>query len=332
MKTKEAKAILAGYQGSEEPALLPKSILNNLSKDDLPDSVSLQVGTLKDGIIHLDWNGNIFKHNDAIVGEADYIWTRKYWYHPIGLEQYLDLIRRAVELRAKTHNDIKLTYFDDDGAYIQMTFIINTNENNIGKAYNQILKICQELEETADNASDEIGKRIAEIATRLSGWGSQSLDSLVKSVEKSSIADERGRSLEELMSRLFEQINGFSVTGRIRTATEEIDITILNDSQDPRFRREAAIILAECKNWSDKCGKDEFVIFKEKIENRSNRCTLGFLISWNGFKITVSKEMLRGSKARTLVVPLSGKDIREAVHDNNFEKVLIRCWEKAINT
>jgi hypothetical protein len=306
--------------------------LSNLSKDDLPDSTSLQVGTLKDGIIHFDWNGSIFKHNDAIVGEADYTWTRKYWYHPIGLEQYLDLIRRAVELRAKTHNDIKLTYFDDDGAYIQMTFIINTNENNIGKAYSQILKICQELEETADNASDEIGKRIAEIATRLSGWGSQSLDSLVKSVEKYSIADEKGRLLEELISRLFEQMNGFSVTGRIRTATEEIDITIINDSQEPRFRREAAIILAECKNWSDKCGKDEFIIFKEKMENRSKRCTLGFLISWNGFKTTVSKEMLRGSKAEILVVPLSGKDIREAVLDNNFENVLIRCWEKAINT
>jgi hypothetical protein len=33
----------------------------------------------------------------------------------------------------------------------------------------------------------------------------------------------------------------------VRTATEEIDIDVLNDSAGPRFRRESAIILAECK-------------------------------------------------------------------------------------
>jgi hypothetical protein len=134
------------------------------------------------------------------------------------------------------------------------------------------------------------------------------------------------------VGRLFEAVPGFTVTGRIRTATEEIDIAILNGSDDPRFRRESAILLAECKNWSDKCGKDEFVLFKEKIENRSNRCSIGFLISWNGFKSTVTKEMLRGSRETTLVVPMSGKEIRSAIRYNNFADVLASCWQQAVNT
>jgi hypothetical protein len=331
MDVAEVKALLeAAYE--DEAVFLPPNVLNKITLDDIPNQAMIEVGLPKDGVMHLDWSGRLFKDQDQIKGEADYTWTRKYWYSPIGLEHYLDLVRRAVELRNRVHNDVEITNYDDDGAYIQMTFVVSTGEKNLGRAYHHIKLLCNELEETAEKAADEAGKRLSEIASRVSGWGSQSLDALVNAVEKASSNDERGRSLEELISRLFETIPGFTVTDRIRTATEEIDIAVLNDSNDPRFRRESAIMLAECKNWSDKCGKNEFVLFKEKIENRSNRCSLGFLISWNGFKDTVPKEMLRGSREHTLVVPITGKDIRAAVLDNNFADVLASSWQKVITT
>jgi hypothetical protein len=331
MDAAEAKALLeAAYE--DEAVFLPPNVLNKITLDDIPNQVMIEVGLPKDGVMHLDWSGRLFKDQDQIKGEADYTWTRKYWYSPIGLEHYLDLVRRAVELRNRVHNDVEITNYDDDGAYINMTFVVSTGEKNLGKAYQLVKALCQELEETAEKAADEAGKRLSEIASRVSGWGSQSLDALVNAVEKASSNDERGRSLEELISRLFETIPGFTVTERIRTATEEIDIAVLNDSNDPRFRRESAILLAECKNWRDKCGKNEFVLFKEKIENRSNRCSLGFLISWNGFKSTVTKEMLRGSREPTLVVPITREDVRAAVRDNNFTDVLALCWQKASTT
>jgi len=71
---------------------------------------------------------------------------------------------------------------------------------------------------------------------------------------------------------------------------------VLNDSGEPRLRREVALILAERKNWTGKCGKNEFVVFHFKLENRSQTRTLGFLISWNGFNGTITKEMLWGSR------------------------------------
>jgi hypothetical protein len=331
MDAAEAKALLKATD-EDESVFLPPSVLDKIRVVDIPDEVMIEVGSPKDGMIHLNWSGRLFKDQDQIKGEADYTWTRKYWYSSIGLEHYLDLVRRAVEVRNRVHGDVEITHYDDDGAYIQMTFVVSTGEKNLGKAYQHVKSLCQELEETAENAADEVGKRLSEIASRVSGWGSQNLDALVDAVEKASSTDERGRSLEELVSRLFETIPGFSVTDRIRTATEEIDIAVLNDSHDPRFRRESAILLAECKNWSNKCGKNEFVLFKDKIENRSNRCSLGFLISWNGFKETVTKEMLRGSREHTLVVPITGKDVRAAVRDNSFADVLASCWEKAITT
>ena len=330
MQLEQAKKLLASAAEDEQPIVVPASLLGQLKLGDIPEGASFQVGIEKDQVFHLSWEGRLFRHGDSIDGEAEHIWTRKYWYAPLGLEQYMDLVRRAVETRHRLRGDVELTHYDDDGAYIQLQFGIKTGEASPAKAFDVAKKISDELEEAAQRAADEVGKRVAEVAARLSGWGSERLDELVEKVDTATSTDDKGRSLEELASRLFEQVPGFSVTGRIRTATEEIDISILNDSTEPRLRRESALVLAECKNWSGKCGKDEFVIFRGKLENRNRRSSLGFLISWNGFASTVTKEMLRGSREETLIVPVTGREIRAAVRSGEFVKELVACWDRAV--
>jgi hypothetical protein len=78
-------------------------------------------------------------------------------------------------------------------------------------------------------------------------------------------------------------------------------------------------------------GQESCIAIFGKLENRSQRCTLGFLISWNGFSGTVTKEMLRGSRERILVVPITGEDIRSAVRSGDFAKTLLQCWDRAVN-
>ena len=332
MEAHEARRIMAAWNEEDEaPAELPASVLPKLAIDDLPDGITIHIGTNKKGVFHLDWNGTLGRDTKGVYGEADHTWTRKYWYSPLGLEQYLDLVMRAVETRHRVRGDVELTDYDDDGAYVALRFRIDTAEKNLGKAYDAIRKTAAEVAEAAEQAADEVGKRIAEVAARLSGWGAQTLDALVDGVETAKSADDKGRTLEELCSKLFSSVPGFAVTGRVRTETEEIDISVLNDSGEPRLRREGALILAECKNWSGKCGKNEFVVFQSKLENRSQRCTLGFLISWNGFSGTVTKEMLRGSREQILVVPVTGEDIRAAVRSGDFGKILLQCWDRAVN-
>lgn len=329
MNLDEGKRLLADAT-EEEPVIIPASLLKDLMLDDIPENVSVQIGTLKDGVYHMEWEGRLYRKSGLIEGEAEQLMTRKYWYAPIGLEQYMDLVRRAVETRHRLRGDVELTDYDDDGAYIRVSFAIQTGESSPAKAFDVAKKISAEVEEAAERAADDVGKRIAEVAARLSGWGSEGLDKLVERVETATSTDDKGRSLEELASRLFEKVSGFAVTGRIRTATEEIDISIVNDATEPRLRRESALILAECKNWTSKCGKDEFVIFREKLENRKRRCSLGFLISWNGFARTVTKEMLRGSREETLIVPVTGQNIRAAVRSGDFLKELVSCWDVVV--
>lgn len=119
--------------------------------------------------------------------------------------------------------------------------------------------------------------------------------------------------------------------GRGRTETEEIDIRVINGSEDPVWKREGALLLVECKNWSSKCGKDELVLFEEKLRNRRSRCSCGLLVSWNGFAKTVTKE-LRGSTGDLVIIPIEGRDVRAAVRDRSFASVPARLWESATLT
>ena len=257
MNADEARRAVTLCDDPEMPVAVPASVLSQLNIDDFPEGAAVEIGTTKDGVIHLEWDGRLYRKGNAIFGEADHTWTRKYWYSPLGLEQYLDLVKRAVETRHRLRGDVELTCYDDDGAYVVLRFRIDTSERNLGRAFDSVRRIAAEVEEAAEQAADEVGQRIAEVAARLSGWGSKSLDNLVETVGTAKSTDDKGRSLEELCSRLFSSVPGFIVTGRVRTETEEIDISVLNDSPEPRLRREGAVILAECKNWTGKCGKNE---------------------------------------------------------------------------
>lgn len=330
MDVEQVKAALAEAAEFEDAATVPASTLTKLTIDDIPPGARLQIGKRDGQAVYSEWSGDLFVEHGYVIGEADHTWTRKYWYSPLGLEQYLDLVRRAVELRQRLRGDVEVVSYDDDGAYIQFRFKIRSGERRLDRAYAEIRRIEVEVGETAEQAADEVGSRIAEVAARLSGWGTDSLDSLVDAVDAAQSADQKGRALEELCVRLFGSVQGFAVTQRIRTETEEIDISVVNGSAEARLSREGAVILVECKNWTGRCGKNEFVTFLAKMANRSRRCSLGFLVSWNGFTETVTKEMLRGSREDALVVPLTGADIRLAVRNGNFSDTLVKRWDASV--
>jgi hypothetical protein len=158
----------------------------------------------------------------------------------------------------------------------------------------------------------------------------QRLKELVKQVDEAKWNDEKGKSLEALVSALFGSVTGFDIAERIKTETEEIDLWITNNIDTGALRREGDVILAECKNWMGRCGKNEFVALLHKMINRSRRCTLGFLISWNGFADTVTKEMLRGSREEVLIVPLGGSDLRTCADSDHFLALLLRARQQAL--
>jgi predicted helicase len=131
--------------------------------------------------------------------------------------------------------------------------------------------------------------------------------------------------LETLVAALFSTIDGFvEVDRNINTQDEEIDIVYRNESNHPTWQKESTLILVECKNWTgNRVGKNEFVLFQEKIENRSGRCRLGFLVCVEDFADTVTKEMLRSSKNDLLIVPIDGAKLRQLSESEDRNQLLL---------
>lgn len=151
---------------------------------------------------------------------------------------------------------------------------------------------------------------------------------LLANLEAAKTADEKGKTLEKLMATLLNAVPGFEVSTNSRTATEEIDIKVLNSNNDPRWRNDTHILL-ECKNWSGRCGKNEIVLFERKLENRRGRAKLGFLVSWGGFSETVSKELLRGSREQAMIGLVDGAAVRRAVEAGDILPELRLAFDQA---
>ncbi|MFD0894778.1 restriction endonuclease [Luteolibacter ambystomatis] len=190
-----------------------------------------------------------------------------------------------------------------------------------------ISKFTEDAQTLDANANISISIRAAAMAEEHRiGWRQ-----LVDRVDASTSAADKGVALEELAAALFASVDGFGISSNVRTQTEEIDLWIENNVEKPPLAREGTEILVECKNWSGKVGKNELVVFRDKMRNRGGRCTLGFLLSWNGFADTVTKELLRGSTESLVVVLLDATAIRLAVESGDFMSVILAERRRALS-
>ncbi len=145
-------------------------------------------------------------------------------------------------------------------------------------------------------------------------------------------ARQKGKALEELLAAVFTSIPGFTVSeSNYHTATEEIDLVLRNASVDTFWRAWGNLLLVEAKNWqSQRVGKNEYVQFYRKLENRGGHCRLGFLICTERFAETLHKEMLRDSKFALRIVPIDGDDLRRLVAAEDRAAILREFIERAI--
>ena len=69
------------------------------------------------------------------------------------------------------------------------------------------------------------------------------------------------------------------------------------------------------------------MIFREKLENRRKRATLGFIISANGFTRTFFDEDLRNTKSDLLIIPIELNTIVEIIkQQKDFTEALQKLY------
>ncbi|QCT01393.1 hypothetical protein E6C60_0671 [Paenibacillus algicola] len=304
-----------------------------LSISDLPENANIQIGDTIEGILHIKLEGTLAWNTAGEICIAmAHNWYRKFWYSPLGIAYYMDLMKRLVEFREQEYGDIESIQFEDDGDWCHLYYSIKIPRelNNLYDIYCHGLSIYEWIESIVIETELEVSQLFTKATEKYSKYKLIEIPELIQRVETEDDANEKGRLLEELICKIFAEIPGFEVRDRIKSETEEIDIVILNRSDQSFWQKESSLILVECKNWSSKCGKNELVVFKEKILNRRGRAKIGFLVSWNGFAGTFLKEDLRTSQNDVLIIPVTGDDIKRAVSDNNIQETLVELWLDAV--
>ncbi len=316
---------------SDEPVHFYPSETEDVMVSEIPEDVEFEICELDEkGIRHIELEGTFRKRNGKLYLNMAHDWYRKWWTAPLGMAYHLDLVKRLVEFRQKEEKNIEAIVFDDEGDWCHLNYsiIIPDDIETLYHAYNFGIDFSIWIDRILQNVQNRIGTIVNEIANEYSSFKSLEFPELIERVENERNSNAKGRLLEELMCKFFSFVKGFEITERLKTETEEIDLVILNKATSSIWRKESSLILVECKNWSGKCGKNELVVFKEKIVNRKGRAKIGFFVSWNGFTETFTKEDLRSSQSDILVIPVTGKDVIEAL-SNSIEKYLERWWISA---
>jgi hypothetical protein len=273
------------------------------------------------------WNDDIF------CAFVRHDWYRKYWDLPLGLLFHMDLMKRLAEFRASKDKDVQNIGFEDEGDWCHLNYeiLIPKDANTLEDAFNYASAIVDWIDNTVQTAQEGASVLINNIVERYNETSLIKLPELIKKVKTTSESSEKGKYLEELVARFFSEIDGFQIIERKRTKTEEIDIVIVNNSEHSFWKTESKLILVECKNWTvNPAGKNEYVAFREKLENRRGRAKLGFFISGKGFAKTFGFEDLRNSKADLLIVPIYLEHLLEMIekqldYTNELQKLYVQA-------
>ena len=333
MNKEELIEYIKSNNGSEEPVFIDPEDSKHLLIEEIPKDIVIEISTVKDNVHHIDLEGYIQWSNDELCIRMAHNWYRKWWSAPLGMPHHMDLMKRLIEFREKESGDVGDIEFTDDGDWCHLYYtIFPPKMSKLHEVYEYGLSVSKWVDSIVNEAQEKTSKLISDIASEYSNFKLYEIPELIDRVQKEENSNVKGRLLEELTCKFFECIEGFSIIDRLKTETEEIDLVILNKSTEPFWQKESQLILVECKNWSSKCGKNELVIFKEKIKNRRNRSKLGFFISWNGFMETFSKEDVRTSQGDILLVPVTGEEIIEASKSNSIHADIEKWWLKAISS
>ncbi|SMC97883.1 response regulator [Pedobacter nyackensis] len=138
----------------------------------------------------------------------------------------------------------------------------------------------------------------------------------------------KGIQFERFISLLFGFLGYKEIRKRvIDTSRNEVDIIIRNEIKDPFLNKFGKYILIECKNKPDyTVGKNDFIVFNEKLKNSNGLAELGIIATTGGFSKTSYLEAMRGSGTANKVLFLSNVEFLRLIEADNkteeFKKII----------
>lgn len=138
----------------------------------------------------------------------------------------------------------------------------------------------------------------------------------------------KGILFERFISLLFGSMGYKEINRRVIDASRnEVDLSIRNEIKDPFLNKFGKYILIECKNKPDyKVGKNDFIVFNDKLKNSNGLSDLGIIATTGGFSKTTYLQALRESNTQCKVLFLSNVEFISLIQSENkietFKKII----------
>lgn len=119
------------------------------------DLKGFNISSIPDGFWLFPLEGNAMVFEGSISSDKEHVGIasmeihiyRKYWNHKFGAPQYVNAMKKAIEIRNKADKDVEFTESEDDGAHIFFRYEIFLFEDMlIDRALQSFQQIVQEIE------------------------------------------------------------------------------------------------------------------------------------------------------------------------------------------
>lgn len=143
-------------------------------------------------------------------------------------------------------------------------------------------------------------------------------------------ANTKGKLWESVAEYVINNIHGLKVVGRrVRTAYQEIDLSVANQSLSDDLWQLGAYILVECKNWNKKA--DLAVIRNMAYISMMKGNSTALLFSANGVTSDAEKEIARLSAENIFILVITKDDLYELYSSEDCLNMLINKWQNIRN-
>jgi DNA-binding NarL/FixJ family response regulator len=133
----------------------------------------------------------------------------------------------------------------------------------------------------------------------------------------------KGMKFENFTALLFAQMGFNHIKRRNKDkSSNEVDLIVRNDIEDSFFQKFNPYFLIECKNMKAGVSKNDFIVFKTKLNNTNGLANLGFFITTSYMKRTAYLEAIRSSKGNNKVIFISNPEIEKIIKSSDTIQTL----------
>lgn len=133
----------------------------------------------------------------------------------------------------------------------------------------------------------------------------------------------KGIKFENFTALMFAEMGFNHIRKRNKDkSSNEIDLMVRNDIEDTFFQKFNPYFLIECKNMKEGVSKNDFIVFKNKLDNTNGLANLGFFVTTSYMKRTTYLEAMRSSQGSNKVIFISNPEIEQIIKSPNTIETL----------